>query len=175
MPDNSPPTAAPQLTGLLRAGIVLLEDHLDGEKPSVVVAGAGEERVRIAIMDELGAEVDVEIAGDLPRRHVPRPCVGHMEREERRLQVRFVLRGDEHVDDIVVAEDDAHVVVYGIVCSPVADAGRDAYEGPRHVYLDRPLGDRMVIDGVTGSQVPYKNGFAELARACRVHHTTRAP
>jgi len=30
------------------------------------------------------------------------------------------------------------------------------------VYLDRPLGDRVVIDGVTGSPVPYKNIYAEL-------------
>jgi hypothetical protein len=74
--------------------------------------------------------------------------------------------GDEHVDDIVVAEDDACVVVYGIVCTSVAGSGRDAYEGPWRVYLERPLGDRMVIDGVTGSPVPYKNVFAELARDC---------
>jgi hypothetical protein len=164
MPDNSPDIAASQRTRLLRAGIVLLEDHVDGAKQSVVVAGAGDERVRLAIMDELGAGIDVEIAGELPRQLMPRRCVGHMEREERRLQVRFVLRGDEHVDDIVVAEDDACVIVYGIVCTSVAGTGRDAYEGPWHVYLDRPLGDRMVIDGVTGSPVPYKNVFAALAR-----------
>jgi hypothetical protein len=91
-----------------------------------VVAGAGEERVELAIADELGTAVDVEIAGELPRRHVPRPCVGQMEREERRLQLRFILRGDEHVDDIVVAEDDQSVVVYGIVCTLVAGTDRDA-------------------------------------------------
>jgi hypothetical protein len=164
MPDNSPEIAASQRTRLLRAGIVLLEDRLDGAKPSVVVAGAGEERLRLAIADELGAGVDVEIAGEVPRRLMPRRCVGHMKRDERRLQVRFVLRGDEHVDDIVVAEDDACVVVYGIVCTSVAGTGSDAYEGPWHVYLDRPLGDRTLIDGVTGSPVPYRNVFAELAR-----------
>ena len=164
MPDNSPDIAASQRTRLLGAGIVLLEAHLDGAKPSVVVAGAGEERVRLAIMDDLGAGVAVEIAGELPRRLIPRRCVGHMEREERRLQLRFVLRGDEHVDDIVVAEDDASVVVYGIVCASVAGTRGDAYEGPWHVYLERPLGDRVVIDAVTGSPVPYKNVFAALAR-----------
>lgn len=164
MPGNSRDIAASQRTGLLRAGIVLLEDQIGATKPSVVVAGAGEERVRLAIADELGAGVDVEIAGLLPRRLVPRRCVGHMEREERRLQVRFVLSGDEHVDDIVVAEDDACVVVFGIVCTSVAGTSGDAYEGPWHVYLDRPLGDRTVIDGVAGSPVPYKNVFAELAR-----------
>jgi hypothetical protein len=85
-----------------------------------------------------------------------------MAREEGRLQLRFVLRDDEHLDDIVVAEDDECVVVYGIVCASVAGSGGDAYEGPWHVHLDRPLGDRGVIDGVTGSPVPYKNVFADL-------------
>ena len=164
MPDNSRDIAASQRTRLLRAGIVLLKDQNDATKPSVVVAGADEERVRLAIADEFGAGVDVEIAGPLPRQHVPRRCVGHMEREEGRLQLRFVLSGDEHVDDIVVAEDDASVVVYGIVCASVAGRSGDAYEGPWHVYLDRPLGNRTVIDGVTGSPVPCRNVFAELAR-----------
>ncbi len=164
MPDNSPDIAAKQRPRLLRAGIVLLENDLDGAKPSVLVAGAGEERVRLAVVDDLGEGIDVEIAGELPRRHVPRPCAGFMEREERRLQLRFVLCGDEHVDDIVIAEDDACVVVYGIVCTSVAGTGRDAYEGPWHVHLDRPLGDRVVIDAGTGSPVPYKNVFAEPAR-----------
>ena len=164
MPENSPDLAAAQRTRLLRAGIVVLEEDLNGARPNVVVAGASEERVALAIADELGAAVGVEIAGELPRRHMPRPCVGHMEREERRLQLRFVLRGDEHVDEIVVAEDDDCVVVYGIVCTSLAGTGGDTYEGPWHIYLDRPLGDRGVIDGVTGSPVPYKNVFAELAQ-----------
>jgi hypothetical protein len=30
------------------------------------------------------------------------------------------------------------------------------------VYLDQPLADRVVIDGVTGSPVPYRNIYAEL-------------
>ena len=35
------------------------------------------------------------------------------------------------------------------------------YEGPWHVYLERPLEGRAVIDGVSGSAVPYKNVFAK--------------
>jgi hypothetical protein len=87
-----------------------------------------------------------------------------MEREARRLQLRFVLCGDEHVDDIVLAEDDESVVVYGIVCTSVAGTNGRAWEGPWHVYLGQPLGDRAVIDGVTGSPVPYRNIYAELCR-----------
>jgi hypothetical protein len=85
-----------------------------------------------------------------------------MEREPGRLQLRFVLRGDEHVDDIVVAEDDETVVVYGIVCASVAGTDGPAWEGPWHVYLGQPLAGRVVIDGVTGSPVPYRNIYAEL-------------
>jgi hypothetical protein len=85
-----------------------------------------------------------------------------MEREPGRLQLRFVLRGDEHVDDIVVAEDDESVVVYAIVCASVAGTDGQAWEGPWHVYLGQPLANRVVIDGVTGSPVPYRNIYAEL-------------
>jgi hypothetical protein len=76
--------------------------------------------------------------------------------------LRFVLRGDEHVDDIVVAEDNESVVIYATVCASVAGMDGQAWEGAWHVYLGQPLADRVVIDGVTGSPVPYKNIFAEL-------------
>ena len=33
-----------------------------------------------------------------------------------------------------------------------------------HVYLESPLGDRTVIDGVSGDAVPYKNVYAALGR-----------
>jgi hypothetical protein len=160
---HSPDLAASQRTRLLRAGIVLLDEDLHRRTPRVVVAGAGEGRIGRAVAEELGAAVEVEIASELPRLLVPRRCVGHMEREERRLQVRFVLYGDEHMDEIVVTEDDECVVVYEIVCAAVAGTSRDGCECPWSVYLDLPLGDRVVIDGATGSPVPYKNIWADMA------------
>jgi hypothetical protein len=162
MAENSRDISNEQRTRLLRAGIVLIDCDLDAQRPWAVVAGAGVERIERAVADEFGAAIDLDIAGDVPRALMPRRCVGHMEREAGRLQLRFVLRGDEHVDDIVLAEDDESVVVYGIVCTSVSSTDGGAWEGPWHVYLDRPLGDRVVIDGVTGSPVPYKNIFAEL-------------
>jgi hypothetical protein len=60
---------------------------------------------------------------------VRRRCVGHMEREPGRLQLRYVLRGDDEM----------------------------------YVYLDRPLGDRTVVDGVGGQPVPYVNVYAQLS------------
>ncbi len=87
-----------------------------------------------------------------------------MEREPCRLQLRYVLRGDEHVDDIVVAEDDETVAVLGTVCTSVIGDTGETVECPTHVYLRRPLGDRRVIDGFNGEEVPYKNVFVELQR-----------
>jgi hypothetical protein len=162
MAVNSRDISDAQRTKLLGAGVVLLDCDLGARHPWAVVAGAGAERVKRIVADELGAGVDLDVAGDVPRRLMPRPCVGHMEREPGRLQLRFVLRGDEHVDDIVVAQDDESVVVYAIVCASVVETDGEAWEGPWHVYLRKPLADRVVIDGVTGSPVPYKNIFAEL-------------
>jgi hypothetical protein len=31
-----------------------------------------------------------------------------------------------------------------------------------HVYLEETLGDRTVVDGVSGDAVPYKNVYAAL-------------
>jgi hypothetical protein len=40
---------------------------------------------------------------------------------------------------------------------------KDQVEAPFHVYLDEPLGERRVIDALTGREVPYKDVWAELA------------
>lgn len=126
------------------------------------MTGIGAERVREAVARRLGHEVEVEILGELPRCIRPRSCVGYLEREPGRLQLRFVLSGEEHVDEILVAEDDEAVVVLATVCTPVGGDGGERWEGPWHVYLDRPLGNREVIDGRNGSAVPYRNVYATL-------------
>jgi hypothetical protein len=148
---------------LLRHGIVVLE--VEAARLRVGVAGYGEARVRRIVARRLGHAVTVDVLGDVPRRLEARRCVGWMERERGRLQLRFRLRGDEHVDDIVVEEDERTVVVLATVCTRVGDEPGPRYEAPVHVSLDRPLGDRAVIDGVTGEAVPYKNVYAALSRA----------
>jgi hypothetical protein len=97
------------------------------------------------------------------RRLEPRSCVAHCEREPGRLQLRFVLDVDEHMHDIDVAEDDESVVVFATVCSPVTGIRTDVVEGPFHVYLEEPLGQRRVVDALSGREVPYRNVLAELA------------
>jgi hypothetical protein len=90
-----------------------------------------------------------------------------MEREPGRLQLRFAFRRDEHVDEIIVAESDSAVVVLATVCTSVAGDAAFEYRGPAHVYLDRPLGDRQLIDGTTGQNVPYFNVHATLRPGLR--------
>jgi hypothetical protein len=149
---------------LLSQGIVLVSADARESGLRVRVTGAGEERVRSAVAAQLGLDVEVQVWGRLPRELSPRRCVGYMEREPGRLQLRYVLRCDEHLDDIWVAEDDRRVVVLAAICTPVIGTVGDATDCPSHVYLDRPLGGRTVVDGFGGEIVPYKNVYAELER-----------
>jgi hypothetical protein len=155
--DTAPLVNAADRAALLREGIVLLEESSSRGCRRIGVTGAGTERVCEAVARRLGHEVEVEVLGELPRCIRPRRCVGYMEREPGRLQLRFVLSADEHVDEILVAEDDESVVVYATVCTPTGGDSGERWEGPWHVYLDRPLGDRVVIDGRDGSSVRYRN------------------
>jgi hypothetical protein len=94
----------------------------------------------------------------------PRRCVGHMEREPGRLQLRLVLYRGEHVCEIDIEEDDEVVVAFATVCGPAEEdyEDGDACEVPCHVYLECPLGDRAVRDGHFGHAIPYRNVYAEL-------------
>jgi hypothetical protein len=99
---------------------------------------------------------------DRPRRLTPRSAVGYCEREPGRLQVRLVVDRDEHIDDILVDENDDSVVIFASVCAPTTGAWRDQMDAPFHVYLGQPLGERKVIDALSGREVPYRNVWAEL-------------
>jgi hypothetical protein len=164
MQNETAVVGARERANLLSEGIVVVSATAGEGGSRVRVTGAGNERVQTAAAAELGSDVDVQVWGRLPRELCPRRCVGYLEREPSHLQLRYVLYGDEHVDDIWVAEDDRRVVVLAAVCAPVVGAGGEGTDGPSHVYLDRPLGDRTVIDGFTGDPVPYRNVYEELER-----------
>jgi hypothetical protein len=97
------------------------------------------------------------------RRLEPRGCVAHREREPGRLQLRFVLDVDEHMHDIDVAKDDQSVVVFATVCARVTGIRADLVDAPFHVHLEEPLGQRRVVDAISGRDVPYRNVLAEVA------------
>ena len=151
-------------TALLRQGITVTNARRTNGRLQVFVSGGDEKRVRAAVAARLGAEVDVSILDELPRRLRPRGCAGHMEREPGRLQLRYVLWGDECMGDIVVFEDARSVVVLGLICEPVGGDAGEPREFPFHVYLDRPLGTRRVFDGCGGGEVPAKAVYAEARR-----------
>ena len=103
---------------------------------------------------------ELDLAGhDRP----PLSCDGQMEREPGRLQLRYALYPDELMDEIEIEESDTAVVVAATVCSPPAGDRSELCEIPFHVYLARPLGQRVVIDGNSGRTVPHKNIYAILA------------
>jgi hypothetical protein len=60
----------------------------------------------------------------------PRRCVGHIEREPGRLQLRFVLYPGEHMCEIDIEEDDEAVVAFASVCGPI-DEDDEAVKGAR--------------------------------------------
>lgn len=150
---------------VLREGVVIVTDGIERGRRWVGATAYNEEWIYEVIGRRFGPDVDPEIYGDMPRQIRPLRCVGHIEREPGRLQVRFVIGTEQHVDEIVFAEDDEAVVIYGTVCAPATHELGERYEGPWHVYLDRPLGNRRVIDGVTGQDVAYRNVWAEIEEA----------
>jgi hypothetical protein len=154
--------AAKDRAALLREGIVIVDAELKGGRLIVEVTGAPDDRVRASVMERLGASTRVTVVDVLPRRLYARPCVGHMEREEGRLQLRYVVWPDEHFADVIVVEDEESVVVLGLMCVSAAFEEGGACETPTHVYLDAPLGGRTVIDGFSGEQVPYKNVWLKI-------------
>ena len=78
------------------------------------------------------------------------------------MQLRLVLARDEHVDDIVVEEDEGRIVAFAAVCSPTIGGHPEQMEGP-FTSTSEPLGERKVIDAFSGRPLPYRNVLAELA------------
>ena len=90
------------------------------------------------------------------RPSVPRKILAYREREPGRLQLRVPLRGDEGVCDVVVDEDEKTVRVRALVCYDEEDGpgSHERVNCPVHVYLDRPLQGRQVVDVQTGAALP---------------------
>jgi hypothetical protein len=100
----------------------------------------------------------------IPHEQRWRACEGHMEREEGRLQLRVPLRGHEGVCSVLFEEDEESVTVLILVCGE-DDRKGESVNCPVHIYLDGPLGDRVVLDLVQERRpVPYVNVYRELER-----------
>ncbi len=124
----------------------------------VGAAGRDDERVRGGSPKRLG-DVDVWVVGDASRQLRPRAASTYMPQEPNLLHLRYVVQGDQHVDEIVTAEDDETVVVFGCVCMSVVGDHGPPIDAPAFVVLERPLGDRTVVDGVSGAPLPFRNVY----------------
>jgi hypothetical protein len=146
-------------SALLRERVVVHAIHDDEFGTRMYVTAPEDQRALDVVAERLGDEIEVNVCGDVPRNISPRRCYGQMEREPGRLQLRYALHDEEHVNEIVVAEDDERVVVFGTVCAPMDLEVEDTVGHPYHVYLKQPLGERTVIDAVSELPVPYFNVY----------------
>ena len=72
-------------------------------------------------------------------------------------------RAHEHVNDIVVEEDEGRIVAFAAVCRPTIGGHPERLlevDVERALHL---LGERKVIDALSGRALPYRNVLAELA------------
>jgi hypothetical protein len=89
-----------------------------------------------------------------------RRCMGYRERDPGRLQLRVALGGNEGVCEVVVDETDEIVTVRVFLCydedEEDNDRGRDReyINCPVHVYLDKPLDGRTVVDFQSNEELP---------------------
>ncbi len=87
-----------------------------------------------------------------------------MEREPGRLQLRVALHGREGVCSVLFEEDDEAVTVLILVCGE-EEPETDWVGCPVHIYLEKPLGGRAVLDVVQGCRaVPYVNVYEKLKK-----------
>jgi hypothetical protein len=86
----------------------------------------------------------------------PRKIIACREREPGRLQLRVALSVEEGICEVVVEEDEKTVRVRALICYDEDDppGRREFVNCPVHVYLDRPLKDREVVDVQTGAVLP---------------------
>jgi hypothetical protein len=131
---------------LLERKIVILDER-DGR---LLATGASAERV-VETVQRLLPDHEVEVVGPMPREHRPARCDGWRDKGENTLRVWVAHYDDEHIDEVLAAEDDDRIVVMAFVCSPAArgESSKLVHE-PARVHLTRPVGNRPVIDGLTG-------------------------
>ena len=122
-------------------------------------------RCRTCKLEAMSETTETEATTDwTPHEQRWRTCDGHMEREPGRLQLRVALDGREGVCSVLFEEDEESVTVLILVCGE-EEPKTGWTDCPVHIYLDKPLGGRVVLDVVQGRrEVPYVNVYEELKR-----------
>src|SRR5262245_3982155 len=129
--------SAQDRTALFRRGITVVSAVREDGKLRLEVTGGDDERVIGEIRGRCGEDTQVEVRDAYPRQLCVTRCSGYMEREPKRLQLRWVVWPNETIADIVVVEDDESVVVLGLKSVSFERTEDDPYECPTHVYLDQ--------------------------------------
>jgi hypothetical protein len=118
------------------------------------------------------APAQPDCAASEPRRSIP-PCpdgdpqrlveiVGFRLKGADYLSLRVILRPDDHgICHVVVEEHPDRVLVLAVACIDDRPRRRDAHGGPSsetdcpcNVWLEQPLGDRIVVDIDSGQPLP---------------------
>lgn len=140
---------------LLARGVVALDDEetKKGDK-FLCVAAPRYEHAQAVVAAVLGDEWEVHWVGPTPREIVPRELVDWSDRGMGGMKLGIVLYAEEHIDEVLLAEDDHKVVVRAFVCSPAQPADGQVRAEVAKVYASREIGDRLVLDGLTGVILP---------------------
>ena len=136
---------------LLARGVVVLKARCSvrGEMTLSVAADRIESAME-SVPKLLGEHWVVDWLGPTPRQIVPAPILSYRDRGMGGIKLFVALGEEEHVDEVLLAEDDEKVVLAAYVCSPALPTGSRHRIDAVKRYAKRSLDGRPVIDRLTG-------------------------
>ena len=136
---------------LLARGVIVLEESRGrkGEK-SLLVASYRMEWAEEAVPELLGEQWEVVWIAKTPREIVPVGILSYRDRGMGGIKLFVALADEEHVDEVLLAEDEEKIVLAAYVCSPaLPTGGRHRIEAIKTCAM-ADLAGRPVIDRFTG-------------------------
>lgn len=159
---------------LLRRGVAVLSDETFRGQRTVELSSYVEEWAYEAAR-ELLPGVDVAWVAQTPREIKPARSVSWRDKGENHIRVWIEVGPGEHVDDVLAAEDDESVVVLAYTCTPAAGAFGMPHHEPAGIYLERPVGDRVVVDGFSHDPIPDEDSLPSRSPEERRNARTGRP
>jgi hypothetical protein len=155
---SEPPELSPEVLAvkaeLLRRGVVVLDDETDRKgNRRLAVASYVEDWAHEAVAQLLGDRYEVDWIAKTPRELQPARCTGYRDRGMGCLRIYIAVREDEHVDEVLLAEDANQIVVAAYACTPAYGGTVGWYTDQSNQHIELPLGNRPVIDRFTGEVI----------------------
>jgi hypothetical protein len=144
-PEPVSPAVEAARAELLRRGIVVVREREEAGEPVVEVTCADPEWPESAIPELLPGFTHTYL-GRMPREIYPTPCLSWRPKGEREIRLWARVHEDEHLDEVVVAEDERQVLVEVFVCTPTGGSDKREHAEPVRIELRDPIGDREVVD-----------------------------